>query len=47
MTLLLHIIEACLGLVIISAFIPVFQALNADFDLIKMLLEIIKYLIAL
>jgi len=37
--LLRGIIEVCLGLVIISVFIPVFIALNSDFDLVQMLLD--------
>lgn len=37
--LLGRIIEFCLGLVIISVFIPVFIALNSDYDLLQTLLE--------
>ena len=37
--LLGRIIKFCLGLVIISVFIPVFIALNSDYDLLQTLLE--------
>lgn len=36
---MVKIIDFCLGLVIISVFIPVFIALNSDHDLLQMLLE--------
>jgi len=36
---MVKIIDFCLGLVIISVFIPVFIALNSDFDLLQTLLE--------
>jgi len=43
--LLGRIIEFCLGLVIISVFIPVFIALNSDYDLLQTLLGLIQGLL--
>jgi len=37
--LLRRIIEVCLGLVIISVFIPVFIALNSDYNILPTLWE--------
>lgn len=39
MGLLLGIINVWLGLVIISVFIPVFVGLNAELDIIRIMLE--------
>jgi hypothetical protein len=44
MGLLIFIVNVGLGLVIINAFIPVFVALNAEFDLIRVILEFITRL---
>jgi hypothetical protein len=38
------LIEVWLSIVIVSAFIPVFVALNAEHDLIRMILEMIARL---
>lgn len=44
MRLLLGIINVWLGLLIISVFIPVFVELNAEFDIIQIILESIARL---
>ena len=41
---MIELIEVCLGIVIVSAFLPVFIALNAEHDLIRVLLEMIARL---
>jgi len=38
------IVEFCLGIVIIIAFIPVFTALNSDFHILQTLLESLEQL---
>ena len=38
------LLEVWLSIVIVSAFIPVFTALNAEHDLIRMILEMIARL---
>lgn len=45
MKLFVTVIDFCLALVILCAFIPIFKALGADLELIQTLVEIIQRLL--